>query len=187
MNTLFFEAPVAPRKHVSLPTTITIHTAFVKESSNGSVGWGAVISGGFEEDRLYGVVEETTTDFRISLISLIAALERTSSTEKITIYTEFEYIYNCIHKRWIWSWKNREWNKADGTPAMNADLWAKVLFLLEFRNYAIVLLSNQAYFKTNQALSCRKMAFQSLGEHEREVLKKNYAISLEQEEFDSFY
>ena len=34
-------------------------------------------------------------------------------------------------KRWVYSWKANGWKKADKKPALNIDLWEKLLVLLD--------------------------------------------------------
>ncbi|HPU58898.1 MAG TPA: ribonuclease HI, partial [Candidatus Avimonas sp.] len=42
-----------------------------------------------------------------------------------------KYVIDSIQKGWVYSWKKNGWRKADKKPALNVDLWEKLLGLLE--------------------------------------------------------
>ena len=45
--------------------------------------------------------------------------------------TDSRYVVDSITKRWVYGWKKRGWIKSDKKPALNVDLWEKLLPLLE--------------------------------------------------------
>ena len=45
----------------------------------------------------------------------------------IDLYSDSQYVINGLEKGWAKGWKRRGWKKADGSPALNPDLWAQAL------------------------------------------------------------
>ncbi len=65
-----------------------------------------------------------TTNNRMEMQAAIAALQYLESSGQsypITLYTDSEYLINCVTK-WVKSWKKKDWKKADGKPVQNQDL-----------------------------------------------------------------
>jgi ribonuclease HI len=67
---------------------------------------------------------DQTTNNRMEMQAAIAGLQYLQASEQkeaITLYTDSEYLINCVTK-WVKGWKAREWKKADGKPVLNQDL-----------------------------------------------------------------
>ena len=77
----------------------------------GPGGWGAILRYNGQERELCGG-EASTTNNRMELTAVIEGL-------------------SAIQKGWARSWKRNGWRKADKKPALNADLWDKLLTLLD--------------------------------------------------------
>ena len=45
--------------------------------------------------------------------------------------TDSEYVVDSVTKGWVNGWKRRGWKKSDNTPALNVDLWERLLPLLD--------------------------------------------------------
>ena len=89
----------------------------------GPGGWAAVIidleTG--EEKEISGGSPSTTNN-RMEMQAAIKALTNIPQGRSLTLCTDSQYLKNGITK-WIYSWKKRNWQKADGTPVLNQDLW----------------------------------------------------------------
>lgn len=72
-----------------------------------------------------------TTNNRMELMAVIAALERLTRPCKVTLYSDSQYVVDSISKRWVYSWQRNGWRKSDKKPALNVDLWRRLLPLLE--------------------------------------------------------
>ena len=79
------------------------------------------ISGGFEE----------TTNNRMELLGAISGLEALREPCEVEIVSDSKYLCDAINLGWLKSWKARGWKKADKSPALNSDLWARLLDLSE--------------------------------------------------------
>jgi ribonuclease HI len=94
----------------------------------GPGGYGAVllyrdhrreISGGYR----------LTTNNRMELMGAIAALEALESPGRVTLHTDSRYVVDAVEKGWARNWRAHGWRKPDKQPAMNPDLWERLLDL----------------------------------------------------------
>ncbi|NWH06142.1 ribonuclease HI [Desulfobacter latus] len=110
----------------------------------------------------YGVVFETgetfsggfnlTTNNRMELLAVIVALEALEGeTRPICLHSDSRYVVNGINKNWAKAWKRRGWKKSDGTPAMNPDLWQRLLNLLPGLNIRFIWVKGHAGDPLNEA------------------------------------
>lgn len=102
----------------------TIYTDGACSGNPGRGGWGVVVY--FDNGSIYEMGDgcSQTTNNRMEMQAAIAALqflEKSDQTEPITLYTDSEYLINCVTK-WVKSWKRKGWKKADGNPVLNQDL-----------------------------------------------------------------
>ncbi|MBE6767160.1 MAG: ribonuclease HI [Clostridia bacterium] len=102
----------------------------------GPGGWGAVLRFGDKEKELSGGEAETTNN-RMELIAVISGLEALKEPCKVMLCTDSKYVADGVMKGWAKSWRAKGWRKADGKPALNPDLWEKLLNLLEVHEVEI--------------------------------------------------
>lgn len=93
-------------------------------------GWGAILRYKAHEKELSGGEAETTNN-RMELMALIAALEQLKEPCEIDLCSDSQYVINGLQKGWAKGWRARGWKKADKSPALNSDLWARLLDLSE--------------------------------------------------------
>lgn len=96
----------------------------------GPGGWGAVLRFGEREKELCGG-EKDTTNNRMELTAVIEALSALKEPCKVKLTTDSKYVCDAITKGWVYSWKQNGWKKADKKPALNIDLWEKLLPMLD--------------------------------------------------------
>ena len=109
---------------------IEIFTDGACSGNPGPGGWGAVLRSKQHEKELSGG-EAQTTNNRMELTALIAALEQLKEPCEITLCSDSKYVIDGLQKGWAKGWRARGWKKADKSPALNADLWEKLLCLAE--------------------------------------------------------
>ena len=88
-----------------------------------------MVYNGIEKELSGGELE--TTNNRMELTAVIEALSKLKEPCEVTLTTDSKYVCDAINKGWLNSWKNNNWKKADKKPALNVDLWQKLLPLLE--------------------------------------------------------
>ena len=111
-------------KHVS------IYTDGACRGNPGRGGWGAVLVYNGVEKELSGGERETTNN-RMELTAAIEALSALKEPCRVTLTSDSKYLIDAIVQGWAVSWRARGWKKADKSPALNPDLWEKLLCLLE--------------------------------------------------------
>ena len=116
---------------------VEIFTDGACSGNPGAGGWGAVLRYNGREKELSGGEKETTNN-RMELTAVIEALSALKRPCAVTLTTDSQYVVNAVEKRWVYAWKAKGWRKADNKPALNADLWEKLLTLLETHSVSFV-------------------------------------------------
>lgn len=116
---------------------VEIYTDGACSGNPGKGGWGAVLVYGGKEKELSGA-EKDTTNNRMELTAVIEALGALNQPCNVVLTTDSKYVCDAINKGWVYSWKKNGWKKSDKKPALNVDLWEKLLPLLEKHNVEFV-------------------------------------------------
>ena len=96
----------------------------------GPGGWAAILKYDTKIKELCGGDSDTTNN-RMELTAVIEALRALKEPCDVLITTDSQYIVNAVEKKWVYAWKSKGWKKADGKPALNTDLWQRLLQLLD--------------------------------------------------------
>ncbi len=75
--------------------------------------------------------EPQTTNNRMELTAAIKALEALTEPCLVTLYSDSKYLIDGMTKGWAKSWRKNNWIKSDKKPALNPDLWERLLDLCE--------------------------------------------------------
>ena len=113
---------------------IEIFTDGACSGNPGPGGWAAVLRYGEVEKELSGG-EENTTNNRMELTACIEALSALKESCIVKLTTDSQYVVNGIEKGWAASWRANGWRKGDKKPALNPDLWEKLLSLCETHEF----------------------------------------------------
>lgn len=109
---------------------VNIYTDGACRGNPGAGGWGAVLVYRGTERELSGG-ENPTTNNRMELTAAIMALSALREPCRVTLCTDSKYLCDAITLGWARGWRARGWKKADGKPALNSDLWERLLELLD--------------------------------------------------------
>lgn len=110
--------------------TVTVFTDGACSGNPGPGGWAAILQYGGAEKVLSGGAADTTNN-RMELLGVISALEALKEPCRVELYSDSKYVIDALQKRWVWGWKSRGWIKSDKKPALNRDLWERLLPLVE--------------------------------------------------------
>ena len=110
--------------------TVTIYTDGACSGNPGPGGWGAILVYGEKEKTLSGG-EASTTNNCMELTGVITALEALKEPCVVELYSDSKYVIDGLSKGWAESWRRNGWRKKDKKPALNPDLWEKLLQLTE--------------------------------------------------------
>ena len=110
--------------------TVTIYTDGACSGNPGPGGWGAIlIYNGVEREMSGG--DPQTTNNRMELTGVIAALKALKEPCIVELYSDSKYVIDALEKGWAVGWRQRGWVKSDRKPALNPDLWEALLVLCE--------------------------------------------------------
>ena len=109
---------------------VEIYTDGACRGNPGHGGWGAVLVYRGVERELSGG-EAQTTNNRMELTAAIEALSALKEPCRVTLTSDSKYLVDAITQGWAESWRMRGWRKADKSPALNPDLWERLLELLD--------------------------------------------------------
>ena len=121
----------------------------------GPGGWGAVLRYNGVEKELCGGEKETTNN-RMELTAVIAALSALKEPCRVLLTTDSQYVVNGIEKGGARSRRAHGWRKQDKTPALNADLWEPLLSLCETHEVTFRWVKGHAGHPENER--CDKLA-----------------------------
>ena len=110
--------------------TVTIYTDGACSGNPGPGGWGAILCYNGVEKELSGG-EKQTTNNRMELSGAISALQALKEPCIVELYSDSKYVVDALEKGWAVSWRKKGWVKSDKKPALNPDLWEKLLNLCE--------------------------------------------------------
>lgn len=116
---------------------VTIFTDGACSGNPGPGGWGAILRYGEHEKELSGGEAETTNN-RMELSAVIAALEALKEPCKVTVVTDSKYVSDAVTLGWAESWRKKGWRRSDRSPALNPDLWEKLLELISKHDVSFV-------------------------------------------------
>ena len=110
--------------------TVTLYTDGACSGNPGPGGWGAILEYGGAEKELSGG-ENSTTNNRMELTAVIRGLEALKEPCTVELYSDSKYVIDALQKGWAKGWRARGWIKSDKKPALNPDLWQRLLELTE--------------------------------------------------------
>ena len=110
--------------------TVTLYTDGACSGNPGPGGWGIILSY-MDVEKEFSGGEKNTTNNRMELTAVIQGLERLKMPCRVELYSDSKYVIDALEKGWAKGWKQRGWIKSDKKPALNPDLWDRLLTLTE--------------------------------------------------------
>ena len=111
---------------------VTIYTdGSARGNPDGPGGYGAILryvdSKGQVHEKELSQGYEKTTNNRMEMMGVIAALEALRRPCQIDLYTDSQYVVNAFEKGWIRNWQKNGWKTASKEPVKNKELWERML------------------------------------------------------------
>ena len=116
---------------------VAIYTDGACRGNPGRGGWGAVLVYRGVERELSGG-DALTTNNRMELTAAIEALSALREPCEVTLTSDSKYLVDAVTQGWAESWRARGWKRADRSPALNSDLWERLLALLQIHRVTFV-------------------------------------------------
>lgn len=101
---------------------------YLRVSCKGNPGpgvWAIALESAKEWEALTGV-ESATTNNRMELTAAIQGLQLLAPGSQVQVFTTSDYLYQGV-TQWVHGWESRGWQKKDGQPVANADLWRQLV------------------------------------------------------------
>lgn len=134
---------------------IEIFTDGACQGNPGPGGWGAILRYNGHEKEISGGNAHTTNN-RMELLSVIESLTLLKEPCEVTLYSDSKYVCDAISKGWAKSWQQKGWKKSNNSPALNSDLWEKLLTLIDTHKVTVVWVKGHAGHSENER--CDKLA-----------------------------
>lgn len=112
-----------------LRPNVTIYTDGACSGNPGPGGYGAILVSGSRRKEISRGYTRTTNQ-RMELMAVIAALEQLKRPSDVKVYTDSTYVRQGI-TTWIHQWRRRGWKTAAKKPVKNRDLWERLSALTE--------------------------------------------------------
>ncbi len=110
---------------------MVIYTDGACSGNPGPGGWGAILEYQGHRKELSGG-EKRTTNNRMELLGAIRALEALKEPCSVTLYSDSKYMIDALEKGWVKRWKANGWMRNKKDPALNPDLWERLLELCAY-------------------------------------------------------
>jgi ribonuclease HI len=136
-------------------TKIEMYTDGACSGNPGPGGWGTILKCGEKVKELSGG-EASTTNNRMELTAVIAGLSALKRPCRVVVTSDSKYIIDAIEKGWAKKWKANGWMRNKKDPALNPDLWDKLLALLEIHEVSFCWVKGHAGHPENER--CDEMA-----------------------------
>lgn len=128
---------------------IDIYTDGSCKKNPGPGGWAAILIYNDVYKEISGG-EADTTNNRMELTAVISALSILKEPCEVTLTSDSKYVLDSITKGWAKSWKAKGWIKPDKRPALNPDLWEKLLDECDRHKIDFVWVKGHAGHKYNE-------------------------------------
>lgn len=110
--------------------TVYVFTDGACKGNPGPGGWAAILRYKEVAKEITGGEAETTNN-RMEMTAMIMALEQLKEPCNVIATSDSRYLLDGLQKGWAAGWRRRGWKKSDGKPALNADLWERLLDLTD--------------------------------------------------------
>jgi ribonuclease HI len=109
---------------------VTIYTDGACLGNPGPGGYGAVLLYGPHRQEISGGFRLTTNN-RMEIMAVIAALEALKEPCRVTLYSDSQYVVNAMTQGWARRWRANSWKRNQREAAVNPDLWERLLDLCD--------------------------------------------------------
>ena len=72
-----------------------------------------------------------TTNNRMEILAAVVGLEALKEPCTVNLYSDSRYLVDAIEKEWVTRWQANNWMRNKKEPALNVDLWERLIPLLQ--------------------------------------------------------
>ncbi|MDR1262713.1 MAG: ribonuclease HI [Oscillospiraceae bacterium] len=140
-------------------TKVIAYTDGACSGNPGPGGWGVVLLCSDKRKELSGY-EPDTTNNRMEIQAVIAALSVLQRPCAIEVYSDSAYVVHAFTQRWLVNWQRNGWKTSTKQPVLNKDLWQALLRLCETHKVSFKKVKGHASDKENNR--CDELARQAI-------------------------
>jgi ribonuclease HI len=109
---------------------VVIYTDGACEGNPGPGGIGAVI---FESGTRREISQgfRLTTNNRMEILAVVAGLEDLEGPSQVRVFSDSKYVVDAMTQGWVRNWETSDWVRKGGKRVPNADLWKRLLPLVD--------------------------------------------------------
>ncbi|PWM39957.1 MAG: ribonuclease HI [Clostridiales bacterium] len=137
---------------------VTIYCDGACSGNPGPGGYGTILVYQGHEKEL-SAAEAQTTNNRMELMGAIAGLELLREPCEVTLVSDSRYLCESILQGWVFQWEKNGWKKSDKKPALNIDLWERMLRQLRRHQVQVQWVKGHAGHAYNER--CDQLAVQA--------------------------
>lgn len=130
---------------------VLIYTDGACSGNPGPGGWAAILhlAGTNYRKEICGGFRLTTNN-RMEIIAALEALSLLKEACEVDLYTDSQYLSDAVEKGWLLNWQRRSFIKKHNKPVPNADLWKRLLPLLERHHTRMVWIRGHSGHPENE-------------------------------------
>jgi ribonuclease HI len=124
-------------------SSVTIYTDGACIPNPGPGGYAAILIAGSKRKEITGG-RRLTTNNRMEILAAIVALEALKWPCHVTLFSDSRYLVDTMMKGWAQRWRANGWKRNRKEPAVNTDLWERLLDICEKHEVAFVWVQGHA-------------------------------------------
>ncbi|MCG6553295.1 MAG: ribonuclease HI [Candidatus Magnetominusculus sp. LBB02] len=140
-------------------TAVIIYTDGACSGNPGPGGYGVVLTTASKRKELSAAFRMTTNN-RMELSAVIAALSELKFKCEASIYTDSQLIVDAMTKGWIENWQANNWVTSAKSKVKNIDLWEKLLALCKEHKVTFHWIRGHSGHRENER--CDELARQAI-------------------------
>ena len=139
---------------------VEIFTDGACSGNPGPGGYGTILKYKGAEKELSGGEAETTNN-RMELMAAIVGLEALKEKCSVTLYSDSKYLIDALKCGWAVKWRENNWMRNKREPALNPDLWERLLNLIDKHEVELVWVKGHAGHPENERCDRLAVAYSS--------------------------
>ncbi len=108
-----------------------------------------------------------TTNNRMELLAAIEGFAALKERCRVTLYSDSEYVVKAMDRGWARKWKANGWRRNKRQPALNADLWERLLALCDNHQVEFTWVRGHAGHPENER--CDQLALEAANQPDQSV------------------
>lgn len=128
---------------------VTLYTDGACSGNPGPGGYGVILEFGDYTKELSGGFRNTTNN-RMEMMAVIVGLSALKEPCEVQVVSDSRYVVDAVEKGWVRKWRAKGWMRNRKEKAKNADLWRRLLDLLDRHRVAFAWVRSHNHHPQNE-------------------------------------